>query len=75
MLDTWLTVLILVSLFNEGPEVEELYGVSEIAINGCIAVILGAIRNIVGNLTVSFCLLEGRLPCNFCLVEGNICNI
>jgi len=61
MIDTWVTVLILVSSFNEGPEVKHLYGVSEIVINGCIAVILGVSRRNVEVLTVTFFLLEGRL--------------
>jgi hypothetical protein len=60
MIDTWVTVLILVPSFNEGPDLKQLFGVSEIAINGCVAVILGVNRKIVGDLTVSFFLLEGR---------------
>jgi hypothetical protein len=48
----------LVSSFNEGPEVERLPGVSEIV---RVAVILGVNRKIVGDLTVSFFLLEGRI--------------
>jgi len=60
LLDTWVTVLILVSSFNEVPEVKQLSGVFEIAINGCIAVILGVDRKVMGDLTVSFFLLEGR---------------
>ena len=58
MTDTLVTVLILVSSINEGPETKQLPGVSEI---GCIAVILGVNRKIVGDLTVSFFLLERRL--------------
>jgi hypothetical protein len=49
-----------VSSFNEVPEVKQLSGVFEIAINGCIAVILGVDRKVMGDLTVSFFLLEGR---------------
>ena len=41
MIDMWVTVLILLPSFSEGLEVEQLDGVSQIAINGCIAVILG----------------------------------
>jgi len=41
MIDTWVTVLILVSSFNEGPEVKQHSGISEIAINDCVAVIFG----------------------------------
>jgi hypothetical protein len=51
-------VLILVSSFNEGPEEKQLSGVSEIAINGCIALILGVNRKVVGILTVGFFLVE-----------------
>jgi hypothetical protein len=58
MIDTLVTVLILVSSINEGPEVKQHSGVFEI---GCIAVILGVNRKIVGDLSVSFFLLEGRL--------------
>jgi hypothetical protein len=61
MIDTLVTVLILVSAISEGPEVKLLSGVSDTIINGCVAVILGVNRKIVGDLTVSFCLLEGRL--------------
>jgi len=43
MIDTWVTVLLLVSSFKEGPEVKQFSGVSEIVINGCIAVILTSI--------------------------------
>jgi hypothetical protein len=53
MIDTWVTVLILVSSFNEGPEVTQLSGFSEIAINGWVAVILGVNRKLVV-LAVSF---------------------
>jgi len=52
MLDTLVTVLILLSSFNEGPEVKQLSGVSEIVISGCVAVILGVYRKIMGGLTV-----------------------
>jgi hypothetical protein len=41
MIDLWVTALIMVSSFNEGPEVKQLSGVSEIVIKCCIAVILG----------------------------------
>jgi len=58
MIDTLVTVLILVSYINERPEVKQLSGVSEI---GCIAVILGVNKKIVGDRTVSFFFLEGRL--------------
>jgi len=34
MIETLVTVLILVSNFNEGPEAKQLSGVSEIVING-----------------------------------------
>jgi len=61
MIDTWVTVLILVSSFNEGPEVKLLSGVSEIVINGCIDFILDINRKIVGDLTVSFFSLKGKL--------------
>jgi hypothetical protein len=44
MIDTWVTVLVFVSSFSEGPEVKQLSGVSEIVINGCIAVILTKIK-------------------------------
>jgi len=54
-------VLILVSSFNEGPEVKQLSGVSEIAINGCVAVILGINRKVVGVLTVRLFLVGGGL--------------
>jgi ABC-type transport system involved in cytochrome c biogenesis permease component len=46
---------------NEGPEMKQLSGVSEIVIKCCIAVILGVQRNFVGDLTAGFFLLEGRL--------------
>jgi hypothetical protein len=39
MIDAWVIVLILVSSFNGGPEVKQLSGVSEIVIDGWIAVI------------------------------------
>ena len=58
MIDTLVTVLILESSINEEPETKQLSGVSEI---GCIAVILGGNRKVVGDLTVSFFLIEGRL--------------
>ena len=58
MIDTLVTVLILLSSFNEGPEVKQLSSVSVI---GCIAVILGVNRKILGDLTMSFHLLEERL--------------
>jgi len=61
MLDTWVTVLVLVSSFNEGPEVKQLSDISEIVINGCLAVILGVNRKVLGVLTDIFFLLEGRL--------------
>jgi hypothetical protein len=51
---TWVTVLILVSSFNGGPEVKQLSGVSEIVINGCIAFILGVNRRSMGVLAVTF---------------------
>ena len=54
MLDTWVTVLILVSYFNEGTEVKQLSDISEIVINGCN---LGVNRKVLGVLTVSFFLL------------------
>ena len=54
MLDTWVTVLILVSSFNEGPEVKQLSGVSEISINGWATLILVVRRKLMGGLTVSF---------------------
>jgi hypothetical protein len=47
-----------VTSFNEGPEVKQLSCVSEIAINGCVAVILGVNRKVVGDLTVSLFLVE-----------------
>jgi len=40
-MDTWVTVLVLVSSFNEGTEVKQHSGISEIAINVCVAVIFG----------------------------------
>jgi hypothetical protein len=49
------TMLILVSSFNEGPEVKQLSGVSEIVIKVCITVILDVNRKILGDLIVSFC--------------------
>jgi hypothetical protein len=61
MIDTWVTVLILLSSFNGGPEVKQLSGYSEIVIKGCIAVILGVNRKIMGDLTVSFCWVEGNI--------------
>jgi hypothetical protein len=61
VIGTLVTVLILVSSFSEEPEVKQLSGVSEIVINGFIAVILSVNRNIVGDMTVSFCRVEGRL--------------
>jgi hypothetical protein len=48
-----------VSSFNEGTEVRQQSCVSEIAINGCIADILGVNRKIMGELTL-FVLLEGN---------------
>jgi len=54
MIDTLVTVLILVSSFNERSEVKHLYGVSKIVISGCIAVILGVSRRIMEVLTVTF---------------------
>jgi hypothetical protein len=54
-------VLTFVSSFNEGPEMKQLSGVSEIVIKCCIVLILGVNRKIVGDLTVRFFLLEGRL--------------
>ena len=49
-------MFIIVTSFNEGPEVKQLSGVYEIAINGCVAVILGVNRKVVGDLTVRlFC--------------------
>jgi len=50
-----------VSSFNEGPEVKQLSGVSEIGINGWVAVVLGVGRRIMEVLTVSFFLVEGSL--------------
>ena len=41
MIDTLVTLSILVSNFNEGPEAKQLSGVSDTIINGCVAVILG----------------------------------
>jgi len=61
MIDTLVTLFILVSNFNERPEAKQLSGVSEIVINGCIAATLCVNRKIVVKLNVSFCLLEGRL--------------
>jgi hypothetical protein len=61
MIDTLVTVLILVPSISERPEVKKLSGVSEIVIKGCIASILNVNKKIVGKLNVSFCLLEGRL--------------
>jgi hypothetical protein len=61
MIDTLVTVLILMSSFSERPEVKQLSGVSKIIINDCIADIIKENKKIVGDLTVSFCLLEGRL--------------
>jgi hypothetical protein len=55
------TVLILVSSFNEGPEVKQRSGISEIVINGCIAIILGDNINIVVDMTVGFCWVEGNI--------------
>ena len=55
-MDTWVAVLILVSSFNEGSEVKQLSDVSEIVINGCVAVILGVNRKVMGVLAVSFSL-------------------
>jgi len=55
-MDAWVTVLILLSFFNEWPEVKQLSDISAIAINGCVAVILGVNRKVIGLLTVSlFC--------------------
>jgi hypothetical protein len=61
MIDTLVTLSILASTFNEGPEAKQLSGVSDTIINGCIAAILCVNRKIVGKLNVSFFLLEGRL--------------
>ena len=61
MIGTWVTVLILVSSFSEGPEVKQLSGFCDIVINGCVAVILGVNRRIMEVLTVTFFLVEGRL--------------
>jgi hypothetical protein len=61
MTDEWVIVLMLVTSFNGGPEVTQLSGVSEIAINGSVAVILGVNRNVASDLTVRFFLMEGRL--------------
>ena len=55
------TVLIVMLSFNEGPDVKQLSCVSEIAINGCVAVILGVNRKVVGVLTVGLFLVERRL--------------
>ena len=55
MIDTWVTVLILVSSINEVFEGKQFSGVSEI---GCIAVTLVVNRKIVRDLTVSFFMLE-----------------
>jgi hypothetical protein len=52
-----------VSSFSEGPEVKKLFGVSEIGINDRIAFILGVNRNIVGDMTVIFFLLDGIILC------------
>jgi hypothetical protein len=60
MTDTWVTVRILASFFNGGPEVKQLSGVSEIVIYVCVAVILGVSRKIVEVLIVFF-LIEERL--------------
>jgi hypothetical protein len=60
-----------VSCFNEGPEVKQLSGVSEIVINGCVAVILVVNRKVMEVLTASFFLLEGgfdkKIKCFSCL--------
>ena len=61
MLDTWVTMLVLVSSFNEWQEVKERTGVSEIAINGYIALNVGDNRKVIGVLTVRFFLLVGRI--------------
>jgi hypothetical protein len=50
-----------VSSFNEGPEVKQLSGVSDVVIKGCIAFILGVNRRIMGDLSVTFFLVEGSL--------------
>jgi len=56
-MDTWVTVLVLVSSFSEGPEVKQL---SEIAINGCVVVILCVNRKDMGVLLRDcFCWKEG----------------
>jgi len=56
MMDTLVTVLILLSYFNEWLEVKQLSDISAIAINGCVAVILCVNRKVIGVLTVSlFC--------------------
>jgi len=64
MIDTWVTVLVLVFSFNGISEAKHLTGVSEIVVKSCVAVILGVNRKIMGDLTV-----------NLCWVEGNICNV
>ena len=51
MMDTWVTVLVLVSSFSEGPEVKQL---SEIATNGCVVVILCVNRKAMRVLAASF---------------------
>jgi len=54
-------MLVLVSSFNEWQEVKERTGVSEIAINGYIALNVGDNRKVIGVLTVRFFLLVGRI--------------
>ena len=58
MLNALVSVPIIVYSFNERSEVKQLSGVSEIAINGCVDVILGVNRNVVRVLTVSLFLVE-----------------
>jgi hypothetical protein len=55
--NTLVTVLTLVSSFNERPKEKQHYDVSEIVINDHVAVISGVNRKIMIDLTVSFFLL------------------
>jgi hypothetical protein len=61
MIDACVAVLILLSSFNEGLEVTNISGGSEIVINGNIPVILGLNRKRVGQLTVIFFLLQSGI--------------
>ena len=51
-------MLVIVFSFNEGPKVKQLSGVSEMSINGCVAVILGVRKKVLVVLIVGFFLLE-----------------